>query len=90
MCYTDSFATPPVAVWGWIYALSKIAELGDTAFIVLRKRPLPFLHWYHHVTVLVFTWYSVTSKLNDCVLVLPNSYTTKTNHDYDLLLHSLT
>jgi elongation of very long chain fatty acids protein 6 len=35
---------------------SKIVELGDTAFIVLRKQPLIFLHWYHHITVLVYTW----------------------------------
>jgi hypothetical protein len=26
--------------------MSKLIELGDTAFIVLRKQPLRFLHWY--------------------------------------------
>uniref|UniRef100_A0A914R0T5 Elongation of very long chain fatty acids protein n=1 Tax=Parascaris equorum TaxID=6256 RepID=A0A914R0T5_PAREQ len=35
-----------------------VMEFGDTAFIVLRKRPLLFLHWYHHVTVLVYTWHA--------------------------------
>lgn len=25
---------------------------------MLRKRPLIFLHWYHHVTVLVYTWHA--------------------------------
>ena len=38
--------------------MSKLLELGDTAFIVLRKQPLIFLHWYHHITVLLYTWYS--------------------------------
>ena len=38
--------------------LSKVIELGDTLFIVLRKTPLTFLHWYHHITVLLFCWYS--------------------------------
>jgi len=38
--------------------VSKVWELGDTIFIVLRKQPLIFLHWYHHITVLIYVWYS--------------------------------
>jgi len=44
--------------WTWMFVLSKVPELGDTVFIVLRKQPLIFLHWYHHVTVLIYCWYS--------------------------------
>lgn len=47
----------PSAFWTWLFVLSKLPELGDTIFIVLRKQKLIFLHWYHHITVLTFCWY---------------------------------
>ena len=43
--------------WTWMFVLSKVPELGDTIFIVLRKQKLIFLHWYHHITVLIYCWY---------------------------------
>ena len=33
------------------FAISKLVEYGDTVFLVLRKRPVTFLHWFHHTTV---------------------------------------
>lgn len=36
---------------------------GDTAFIILRKRPLIFVHWFHHSTVLVFTSFGYKNKV---------------------------
>ena len=50
---------PQQAIWGYLFILSKIIEFGDTLFIVLRKSPLMFLHWYHHVTVCVYSWYGL-------------------------------
>jgi len=44
------------AFWMALFTFSKIVELGDTAFIILRKRRLIFLHWYHHITVLYLSW----------------------------------
>jgi len=45
--------------WGYIFAFTKFFELFDTVFLIIRKPrgTLTFLHWYHHSTVLLFTWY---------------------------------
>ncbi|VDK55234.1 unnamed protein product [Anisakis simplex] len=51
-CYTIH-PKSVAAFWALLFALSKIVELGDTLFIVLRKRKLIFLHYYHHVAVII-------------------------------------
>lgn len=38
------------------FTMSKFVELGDTAFLVLRKRNLTQLHTFHHAATLVLTW----------------------------------
>lgn len=50
--------------WTYLFVVSKVFELGDTVFIVLRKQPLIFLHWYHHTTVLMYAWYSYHERIS--------------------------
>jgi elongation of very long chain fatty acids protein 6 len=52
----NSWGSGPCGLWVMLFIYSKIPELVDTVFIVVRKKPLIFLHWYHHVTVLMFCW----------------------------------
>lgn len=65
--FTDSFLSSvcdancfnkPVAKWIFWFNISKIFEFGDTIFIVLRKKPLIFLHYYHHITTMLYCWYA--------------------------------
>lgn len=49
-------------LWSFLFVLFKLIELGDTTFIVLRKTPLSFLHWYHHITVLLYCWGQYNSR----------------------------
>jgi elongation of very long chain fatty acids protein 6 len=44
------------------FILSKIPELVDTVFLVLKKKPVIFLHWYHHITVLLYCWNSYVTE----------------------------
>lgn len=37
------------------------SELFDTFFIVVHKKPLILLHWYHHASVLLCTWHTMVT-----------------------------
>ena len=67
--FADSCCVEPVVngvygFWVWLFILSKLAELGDTLFVVLRKQKLLFLHWFHHSTVLLFVWISNSEEFS--------------------------
>ena len=53
VCNSDSFYGV-AGFWSYLFTLSKLAELFDTFFIVMRKQKLIFLHYYHHASILVF------------------------------------
>lgn len=64
--YTDGFTAStckdpqewylngPEGLWVGLFIFSKIPELGDTVFLVLQKKRVIFLHWFHHVTVMLY------------------------------------
>lgn len=59
---SSSYGTSASGLWVMLFIYSKLPELVDTAFIVLRKRQLSLLHWYHHASVLVFCFASYSTR----------------------------
>lgn len=47
--------------WVTMFIFSKIPELLDTVFLVLQNKEVIFLHWFHHVTVLLYCWHAFIS-----------------------------
>jgi len=47
----------PAYYWSYIFYISKFYELLDTVIIVLKKKPLIFLHVYHHCVVVWLCWF---------------------------------
>ena len=81
--FKDTICESPSQSWGqnpWIglFVYSKIPELVDTFFIVARKRPLIFLHWYHHVTVLLYSWHSYVVQAPQALYFIAMNYSVHT------------
>jgi len=57
-------------VWVMLFMLSKFAELLDTFFIVIHKKPLIFLHWWHHITVLLYSWLAYVTKTPSSIVFM--------------------
>jgi hypothetical protein len=70
-----TYGSPGTGLAVQLFCLSKIPELVDTFFIVVRKKPLIFLHWYHHVTVLAFCWHSYVTESGAGLWFIAMNYT---------------
>ncbi|VDK25239.1 unnamed protein product [Anisakis simplex] len=49
-----------------MFVMSKAPELGDTLFLVLRKRPVIFMHWYHHALTFLYAQVTYSEKQAWC------------------------
>ena len=40
----------------------RIGLLGDTVFMLLRKQPIPVIHWGHHSVSVLYNWYMMANE----------------------------
>merc|ERR1712099_14721 len=45
-----------------LFCLSKIPELLDTVFLILKRKQVRFLQWYHHAATLLFCWLALATE----------------------------
>eukprot|EP00602_Paraphysomonas_sp_CaronLab_P011765 CAMPEP_0185041530 /NCGR_PEP_ID=MMETSP1103-20130426/40960_1 /TAXON_ID=36769 /ORGANISM="Paraphysomonas bandaiensis, Strain Caron Lab Isolate" /LENGTH=273 /DNA_ID=CAMNT_0027581301 /DNA_START=1 /DNA_END=822 /DNA_ORIENTATION=+ len=71
---TEAYGNGTVGFWTMLFILSKVPELFDTVFIVLRKRQLIVLHWYHHASVLLYCWHAYTTRAGSGLYFVAMNY----------------
>jgi hypothetical protein len=89
MCHDPrvTYGSGSTGLWVQFFVLSKFPELIDTFFIVIHKRKLIFLHWYHHITVLLYCWHSyVTTSPTGIFFVVMNYTVHATMYFYYFLM----
>lgn len=66
--YKSVCSAPAERMDGWeglflaLFIYSKLFELIDTVWLVLRKSPLSVLHCWHHVSVLLYCWHAYSTR----------------------------
>ncbi|EPY29410.1 fatty acid elongase [Strigomonas culicis] len=68
------FYDGPVGFFVALFILSKIPEMIDTLFLVFQKKPVLFLHWYHHITVMLYCWHAYTRKIAGGIIFAAMNY----------------
>lgn len=82
-----TYGSGSAGIWVQLFVLSKFPELLDTFFIVIHKKKLIFLHWYHHVTVLLYCWHSyVTTSPHGIFFIVMNYTVHATMYGYYFLM----
>jgi hypothetical protein len=69
--------------WIHIFSLSKFIELFDTVILVARGKKVAFLHYYHHTSVLMYTWIADTCRFSPgWMFAIVNCFVHSVMYDY--------
>jgi elongation of very long chain fatty acids protein 6 len=70
ICLNRHFGLHHGTSWAFAWmGYSKVLELFDTVLLALRRKPIILLHWYHHITVLLFVWFSQVAAQTNAHIV---------------------
>ena len=61
--HASAYGFGETGFWVFLFIYSKLAELVDTLWLLLRKSPVILLHWYHHVSVLLYCWHAYSVRI---------------------------
>ena len=45
--------------WIVMFVISKLFELVETFYFILEQKPIPFIHWYHHIMTFIFSTFAL-------------------------------
>jgi len=72
--------------WMFYFTVSKLFELVDTLWLILNKKPVILLHWYHHATVLLFCWHAYCKGANGIWFLVMNYFVHAVMYTYYALM----
>jgi len=61
--HSSSYGMGESGFFVFLFIYSKLFELVDTLWLLLRKSPVILLHWYHHATVLLYCWHAYSVRI---------------------------
>lgn len=56
---SESECHPCIRACVYTFCLTKAIEFGDSFLLAFKKKPLRFLHVYHHLTVTLYCWHAI-------------------------------
>jgi len=62
------------ALWTMLFVHSKYFEFFDTVLLILKKKPIIFLHWWHHFTVFMYCWEGAMNQITGGMIFSPMNY----------------
>jgi hypothetical protein len=57
-----------------LFMLSKFPELVDTVFLILKGKPIMMLQWWHHSSVLLYSWHAYVLATPSAILFATMNY----------------